>query len=61
MRVRVLFGRQAGDVVDYPVHTARRLLDEGRAVLPEVSVVVAPEVQAVTTTAPNVWRRKKRR
>lgn len=60
MKVRVLFGQRAGDVVDYPVHIARRLLADGRAVSPETDVTVAAPTEAVTSTvAPGVQRRRR--
>jgi hypothetical protein len=64
MRVRVLSGPKAGEVVDSPVRIARLLLADGRAVPPEVDVTVAPEVVAVTSTlpgVPGVFLRSKRR
>lgn len=35
MKVRILIGRRAGEVLDFPVPVARRLLAEGQAVMPE--------------------------
>lgn len=68
MLVRVLYGRNAGEVVDLPYIVARTQLDLGRARLPSepdtLSLTVAPTVEAATITAgvdvPRAKRRSKR-
>lgn len=64
MRVRVLYGRNAGEIVDLPYVVARANLEQGRALLPDaapVSLTVAPPVEAATITAGVDLPRPKRR